>query len=67
MRGWAPWCSPRWFARRFGVDILLRISAVLGIQKVLRILLGREEDERAWRLQAKSGIRMQEIESSHIP
>jgi hypothetical protein len=30
------------------VDTLLRISAVLGIHKGLRILLGREEDERAW-------------------
>jgi hypothetical protein len=30
------------------VDTLLRISAVLGIHKGLRILFGREEDERAW-------------------
>ena len=30
------------------VDTLLRISAVLGIHKDLRILFGREEDERAW-------------------
>jgi hypothetical protein len=30
------------------VDTLLRISAVLGIHKDLRVLFGREEDERAW-------------------
>jgi len=30
------------------VDTLLRISAVLGIHKDLRILFGREEDERSW-------------------
>jgi hypothetical protein len=30
------------------VDTLLRISAVLGIHKDLRILFAREEDERAW-------------------
>ena len=30
------------------VDTLLRISVVLGIHKDLRILFGREEDERAW-------------------
>lgn len=30
------------------VDTLLRISAVLGIHKGLRVLFGREEDERAW-------------------
>ena len=30
------------------VDTLLRISAMLGIHKDLRILFGREEDERAW-------------------
>jgi hypothetical protein len=30
------------------VDTLLRLSAVLGIHKGLRILLGRAEDETAW-------------------
>src|SRR3981081_3014140 len=29
-------------------DILLRLSAVLGIHKDLRILFGRSEDEGAW-------------------
>jgi Antitoxin Xre/MbcA/ParS C-terminal toxin-binding domain/Antitoxin Xre-like helix-turn-helix domain len=45
----------QWLAKARGhqklllpVDTLLRISAVLGIHKGLRILFGREEDECAW-------------------
>ena len=41
MHGWDPWCSRRWFARRFGVDILLRISAVLGILAGLAMLVSQ--------------------------
>lgn len=45
MHGWEPWCSRRWFARRFGVDIMRRGWA--RTQSAL-IEIGRDFGQKAW-------------------